>query len=106
VRLSNLFGQTNPESSQDSDRGFEVALGRLLGIGVLASTMCLAAGLVMTLAASDSRPARLLLSAGLMLLMATPAARVLQPARSVVASGFSRTFSASRSKRCRLGVFP
>jgi hypothetical protein len=40
VRLSNLFGQTNPESSQDSDRGFEVALGRLLGIGVLARHAC------------------------------------------------------------------
>ena len=82
MRLSNLFGQTNPESSRDSDRGFELALGRLLGIGVLASTMCLAAGLVMTLAASDSKPARLLLSAGLMLLMATPAARVVLSAVS------------------------
>ena len=82
MRLSNLFGRTNPESSQDSDRGFEVALGRLLGIGVLASTTCLAAGLVMTLVASDSGPARVLLSTGLVLLMATPAARVVLSAVS------------------------
>ena len=79
---SNLMGPENPESSRDHDRGFEIALGRLLGIGVLASTMCLAAGLVMTLAIGDGRPARLLLSAGLILLMATPPARVVLSAVS------------------------
>ena len=73
----NLFWPPNPGSSSEDDRGFEVALGRLLGIGVLASTLCLAAGLVMTLAAGDSRPARALLSTGLILLMATPVARVV-----------------------------
>ena len=81
MRLSNLFGRTNPESP-NGDRGFEMALGRLLGIGVLASTMCLAAGLVMTLAAGDSGPARGLLSTGLVLLLATPAARVVLSAVS------------------------
>ena len=81
MKRSNLFDPANPESP-DSDRGFEMALGRLLGIGVLASTMCLAAGLLMTLAAGDSRPARALLSTGLVLLMATPAARVVLSAVS------------------------
>ena len=35
---------------KDDDRGFEAALGRLLGIGVVASSGCLAAGLVLALA--------------------------------------------------------
>ena len=39
---------TTPPSSTD-DRGFESALGRLLGIGVLASSACLALGLSLSL---------------------------------------------------------
>jgi uncharacterized membrane protein len=61
----------------DDDRGFEAALGRLLGIGVVASSVCLAAGLVLALARPASGPQALLLTTGLLLLMATPAARVI-----------------------------
>ena len=82
MRLSNLFNSTNAASSAEGDRGFEVAVGRLLGIGVLISSTCLAAGLVMALARGDNGPARTLLSAGLVLLMATPAARVVLSAIS------------------------
>ena len=62
---------------KDDDRGFEAALGRLLGIGVVASSGCLAAGLVIALARPPGGPQALLLRAGLLLLMATPAARVI-----------------------------
>lgn len=62
--------------SPDDDRGFEVAIGRVLGIGVAASSACLAVGLVMTLASGGGTPARALLAMGLVLLMATPVARV------------------------------
>ena len=62
-------------SSKD-DRRFESSLGRLLGIGVLASTACLAAGLVLTLLRPAGGPQRALLTTGLLLLMATPIARV------------------------------
>jgi uncharacterized membrane protein len=59
------------------DRGFEAALGRLLGIGVMASSGCLAVGLVLALASPTRGPQGLLLTTGLLLLMATPAARVI-----------------------------
>jgi uncharacterized membrane protein len=62
--------------SDERDRGFEAALGRLLGIGVLASSACLAVGLVLAFIGPASRPQGLFLAAGLVLLMATPAARV------------------------------
>jgi uncharacterized membrane protein len=63
--------------SIDDDGGFEAALGRLLGIGVVASSGCLAAGLVLALARPTRGPQGLLLTIGLLLLMATPAARVI-----------------------------
>ena len=66
---------TAPPSSTD-DRGFESALGRLLGIGVLASSACLALGLALTLLRPDEGAQRALLTSGLVLLMATPIARV------------------------------
>ena len=69
-------------SQSDADRGFELALGKLLGAGVLASTICLAAGLVTSLVRGDIAPARLLLITGLVLLMATPTARVVVSAAS------------------------
>ena len=68
---------SQPDSPPGNDHGFEVTLGWVLGAGVLASTFCLAAGLVATLVRGESALARLLLSAGLVLLMATPIARVL-----------------------------
>ena len=63
--------------SDDRDRGFEAALGRLLGIGVLASSAFLTVGLVLALIRPATRPQDLFLAAGLVLLMATPAARVV-----------------------------
>jgi hypothetical protein len=59
------------------DRRFESALGRVLGAGILASTVCLAAGLPLALSGTAVAVARLLLGAGLFLLMATPIARVV-----------------------------
>ena len=73
----NATSANGPNSPPSGDHGFEVTLGWVLGAGVLASTFCLAAGLVTTLVRGDSAPARLLLSTGLVLLMATPVARVL-----------------------------
>ena len=64
-------------ASPNGDRGFESALGRLLGAGILASSLCLAAGLVLTLAGPSGGLPSFLLTAGLVLLMATPAARVV-----------------------------
>jgi uncharacterized membrane protein len=65
---------TPPPSTEDRD--FESALGRLLGIGVLASSACLALGLVLTLLRPADGAQRVLLTTGLLLLMATPIARV------------------------------
>lgn len=64
----------------DSDRAFEMALGRLLRAGVLASSTCLGAGLVMTFINAGGELTRTLLVAGLLLLIATPAARVVMSA--------------------------
>jgi uncharacterized membrane protein len=57
-------------------RSFELLLGRTLGIGVLVSTVLLALGLLLSLVMPGA-PANRLLDAGLVLLMATPMARVL-----------------------------
>jgi uncharacterized membrane protein len=62
----------------DEDLGrLEVQLGRLLLAGVLISTACLAAGLVLTLAGAFPRAQHLLLTTGLIVLMATPILRVV-----------------------------
>ena len=57
------------------DSQLEIVIGRVLRIGVLTSTACLAVGLLVALASSASSP--LLLNVGILLLIATPAARVL-----------------------------
>ena len=54
----------------------EQILGRLLGIGVKASSVCLAAGLLVTLAGGNQTLARTLLTVGIVVLLATPVARV------------------------------
>jgi uncharacterized membrane protein len=54
----------------------ERILGRVLGVGVLVSSICLAAGLLMTLAGGGSVMARALLQAGIVVLLATPVVRV------------------------------
>jgi uncharacterized membrane protein len=63
----------------------ERILGRVLGIGVAASTVCLAVGLVMTFAAGNTAVARTLLSAGIVVLLATPVIRV-----AVSSAGYAR----------------
>jgi uncharacterized membrane protein len=55
----------------------EVAVGRVLRLGVAASSTCLGAGLVLALTAPGSRLANTLMTTGLILLLATPVARVL-----------------------------
>jgi uncharacterized membrane protein len=70
----------NGRGPREYDRGFEAALGRLLRIGVIASSCCLAAGLVLALVSPRhglQGPQGELLTTGLLLLMATPAARVI-----------------------------
>jgi len=54
----------------------ERILGRVLGVGVAASTSCLTAGLLMTFAFGKTRVAGALLSVGIVVLLATPVARV------------------------------
>jgi len=56
--------------------GLEHMIGRLLGIGVTTSTVLLAAGLVLTFLARPEQAAWLL-HAGLIVLMVTPATRVV-----------------------------
>ena len=63
--------------SAEGDAGrFKQLLGRVLQIGSMASTALLTAGLVLSLVAPQADATRRLLGAGLVVLMATPAARV------------------------------
>jgi uncharacterized membrane protein len=55
----------------------ERAVGRVLRAGIGATTVCLSVGLALTLMGIGRRPAELLLTIGLMLLLATPVARVV-----------------------------
>jgi len=55
----------------------EETLGRVLGIGVTLSTIALAAGLVSALAVGENALTMTLLTAGVVLLIATPIARVV-----------------------------
>jgi len=55
----------------------EAVLGRVLGIGVTLSSVALAAGLVSALAFGESALTMTLLTAGVVLLIATPIARVV-----------------------------
>lgn len=68
----------------------EQRLGTILRVGGRASTVCLAAGLVMTLTMGDSLPSAVLMNAGLIVLMATPVARV---ATAVIDYGFGRDWA-------------
>jgi uncharacterized membrane protein len=58
-------------------RNLEAAVGRVLRLGVLASSACLGAGLAVTLALDSTGLASGLLTTGLVILLATPAARVV-----------------------------
>ncbi len=57
------------------DTQLEILIGRILRLGVFASTVCLAIGLVLALLNPQSPT--MLLNAGILLLIATPAARVV-----------------------------
>ncbi|MBI4485714.1 MAG: DUF1634 domain-containing protein [Acidobacteria bacterium] len=60
---------------RSGDTGLEVLIGRVLRVGITASSVCLAIGIV-TLLVSPALSAWLL-QAGLIILIATPAARVV-----------------------------
>ena len=61
--------------SAERDRRFDIIVGRVLAIGITSSSLCLAAGLLLS-AAGLAPIAGVVLSAGLLMLMATPAARI------------------------------
>jgi len=63
-------------SDETIDR-LEIQLGRLLQIGVLTSAACLTLGLALWMADAAAGPANTLLTAGLVMLMATPILRVI-----------------------------
>jgi len=58
------------------DFELEARLGRVLRFGVRASSLCLGGGLLVSLASSDATLGNWLMTIGLVLLMATPVARV------------------------------
>ena len=62
--------------STGPDRRMEAAIGRILRVGVATSSLCLASGLALSLLIGPSGTSNLLLTAGLVILMATPVARV------------------------------
>ena len=57
--------------------GLELTIGRVLRLGVGASSVLLAAGLLLTLAHEADGFARIVLTAAIVILLATPAARVV-----------------------------
>jgi uncharacterized membrane protein len=71
--MSRPAGDTNAES-------LERTVGRILRVGMTASSMCLGVGLAASLAGVAPRFASPLLTAGLIVLLATPASRVVASA--------------------------
>ena len=67
------------ERGSDAPRAqaLENAIGFVLRAGVLASSACLAAGLVLSLVVGEQGAALFLLHAGVILLLITPVARVI-----------------------------
>jgi uncharacterized membrane protein len=63
--------------NEDAIERLELQVGRLLEAGVIVSAACLAIGLVLWMIARDSPMAHVLLTAGLVVLMLTPLARVV-----------------------------
>src|SRR5207248_1278315 len=59
------------------DSRMENAIGRVLRIGVTTSSVCLALGLALSLLGASRAASNLLLTAGLVILMATPVGRVV-----------------------------
>jgi uncharacterized membrane protein len=60
----------------DNDTRLEMAVGRVLRLGVYGSSVCLGVGLVIALAGTSPRLAGVLLTTGLLALLATPVSRV------------------------------
>lgn len=65
------------ETSDEVIDRLEVQLGRLLQAGVVTAAACLATGLALWMAGAAGGAANALLTAGLMILMATPILRVI-----------------------------
>ncbi len=55
----------------------ETEIGKLLHVGVVTSTTLLAAGVLLSISGAADRIAQLLLAAAILILLATPAARVV-----------------------------
>jgi uncharacterized membrane protein len=64
-------------SADDRRDRMEAVIGRVLRVGVTASSICLAIGLALTLAGASGSTPHLLLTIGLVILMATPVGRVV-----------------------------
>jgi uncharacterized membrane protein len=65
-----------PPDGRDAGR-LELAIGRVLRLGTRTSSACFAAGLFLMIIGRGGTLARVLLPAGLFILLATPAARVI-----------------------------
>ncbi len=63
--------------SAEAGVALEQRIGQILRWGTMASSVCLAIGLLMTLAGHDTGLSRLLLHTGVLTLLATPAGRVI-----------------------------
>ena len=63
--------------SQDEIDRLELRVGRLLETGVRLAAACLGLGLALWFVLGDGRPANVLLTGGLIVLMLTPLARVV-----------------------------
>jgi len=57
--------------------GLETSIGRVLRFGTRASSACLAFGLILALADGHGRLVQVLLTTGIVILLATPAVRVV-----------------------------
>lgn len=66
-----------PEAPRRASPHFERVIGLVLSAGVAASAACLASGLLLSLASSGGAAAAFLLNAGIVILLATPVARVM-----------------------------
>ena len=66
-----------PEETDAALERLERQLGRLLNAGVLLAAIVLALGLILWFAWGTGRPASLMLTVGLVILMLTPLARVV-----------------------------
>lgn len=61
----------------NADSCLEEAVGRVLRVGVTTSSVCLAIGLTLTLLSDASSVSNVMLTTGLIILMATPVLRVM-----------------------------